>query len=87
MKQRPTNAKPGDKPLPITYRAEQAGVLVYTPTAADIIKLAMGYAIRVRVHQAFQHNPGKIQVGARWDVIENRPGEDAPKVETLKEGK
>jgi hypothetical protein len=85
MKPRPTKAKPGDKPVPVKPRAMNAGVLMFQPTTADKLKIAMGYAIRVHVKQMFQHNPGRIEVSADWEVVEHTAMKETPRIQVLQQ--
>lgn len=77
------SSKASGKPLPTKYRFTQAGVLMFQPTLADRAKIALGFGIRLRVEQVFQHNPGQIEVSARWDLVENRAGKDTPQIKPI----
>lgn len=83
MKPRPSNKTTTGRILPVKPRAMQAGVLIYQPTAADKVKIAMGYAVSVHVQQVFQHNPGHIEVSVRWEVTEHQVMKDTPQVKAL----
>lgn len=77
------STKLGGKPVPMKPRAMNAGVLMFQPTAADKLKIAMGYGIQVHVQQLFQHNPGKIEVRSRWEVVPHTAMKDTPRIAPL----
>jgi hypothetical protein len=83
MKNRSPNqpsAKMTGKPLPTRFRSVQAGILFIQPTLADKAKIALGYGIRIRVHQRFQHNPGVIDMSSDWEVVPQQADKTMPKV-------
>jgi hypothetical protein len=66
-------------------RAVQAGVLLFQPTLAERVKIAAGFNIRVRIEQMFQHHPGKIEVAARWELVEQSVDESTPTIRPIEE--